>query len=672
MIHLQKNIQYALRRMTRLDSPLFFILVLTMSLSLGEVAYRHEGLSYVENLYSDIWHRLAGKTHSPQHTALVVVDETTLAAYPDDPLVFWTPHFAQAIQTLRSVGAKTIGADFLFSISPEEWLRKLNLSSNEQSHNYDMPFRLAIHQGQVILAATTLSYEAHDSFLLPSQDYLLSLPDFDVTGHIGLADLSGDADGAIRRFIMAPKLRLKEEEKQGAPRLTLGPLLATRSSQQDANSKTLRFASTDFVVDNHPRPIAYAGPPGTIPRVSLIKLLQPDALNNPEILALKGKTVLIGGEYLGMNDLHFTPYSGGWFGQAGPLMTGPEIQANIVEMLLSGRFIEPVSPFIRLMILISVLVIGIYGFKNLPPLKGLFILLTLSGGTGILAYIAFLRHTQLPLAHFQLAIFGSFLVVYSARLLGSERKRRQISTIFGRYVSESVVKLLIEGEKLPELGGETVNATILFSDIRNFTSISEQLGASEVVLLLNTYFEKACQPFLDEGGSIDKFIGDAIMVEFGTPLKHTDHALRSIRAALSLAQVAEEFRTWMKINFEGRNLPDFDVGIGIHTGEIVVGSIGSHQRMEYTAIGDTVNLASRLEGMTKELGCRILASESTVKAAGPTVITGRRSEFHVKGRKESVVGYEILGIKPHQSLDSNPDTPNATIQSENQDDLPGR
>jgi adenylate cyclase len=205
---------------------------------------------------------------------------------------------------------------------------------------------------------------------------------------------------------------------------------------------------------------------------------------------------------------------------------------------------------------------------------------------------------------------------------------------------------LLASSELPELGGQASRVTVLFSDIRNFTTISERLSAKEVVEMLNTYFERACGVLLKEGATIDKFIGDAIMAEFGAPLPQPDHALRALRAAVALHAVAVDFRQWMAVRFAGRELPEFAVGVGIHTGEAVIGNIGSSARMEYTAIGDTVNLASRLEGKTKETNCGILASIDTVSAAGANVKTGSCHELTVKGRTQPVVALEILSAIP--------------------------
>ncbi|MGE5385204.1 MAG: adenylate/guanylate cyclase domain-containing protein, partial [Betaproteobacteria bacterium] len=225
------------------------------------------------------------------------------------------------------------------------------------------------------------------------------------------------------------------------------------------------------------------------------------------------------------------------------------------------------------------------------------------------------------------------------------RERGRVRTLFSRYVSSAVVDALLAQPEMPRLGGQASEITVLFSDIRNFTTLSERLQPEEVVEILNRWFEGACAILRDEGGSIDKFIGDAVMAEFGMPLAQPDHARRAVRAALRLAALAEELKTWMNTRFAGRDLPDFAIGIGLHSGSAVVGNIGSSQRMEYTAIGDTVNLASRLEGVTKTLGCVVAASRATVEKVGGGLETGRSEILKVKGRDEAVEVFEILGLK---------------------------
>jgi adenylate cyclase len=237
----------------------------------------------------------------------------------------------------------------------------------------------------------------------------------------------------------------------------------------------------------------------------------------------------------------------------------------------------------------------------------------------------------------------SYISILGLKLTGEEREKARIRKIFSRYVETEVMETLLAAGELPDLGGEVFQVTVLFADIRNFTTISEKLGAHQVVEMLNGYLSQACDCILVRGGTVDKFIGDAVMAVFGAPVRHPDHARRALQTALALAETAREFQTWMQQRFGDLELPEFAIGIGLHTGEAVVGNIGSTRRLEYTAIGDTVNTASRLESLTKELGWEIVASESTV-ASAPGVITRRREIRKVRGRLKPLEIFEVTGI----------------------------
>ncbi len=263
----------------------------------------------------------------------------------------------------------------------------------------------------------------------------------------------------------------------------------------------------------------------------------------------------------------------------------------------------------------------------------------------VMAHALFLRDWQFPVAALVTGMTLLLLSVLGLRFFFEERERNRITRMFGRYVSDRVVEELIASGQPPQLGGVRQILTVLFSDIRNFTVISEKLTAEEVVEMLNGYFGKVCAAVLDEGGTIDKFIGDAIMVQFGAPVAYADHADRALRTALRIQVVASEFAGWMHERFPDRGLPDFAVGVGVHTGPVVIGNIGSEQRTEYTAIGDTVNAASRIESVTKELHCAILASDETVRACQSQVMTGKTQSVMVKGKSAPLVLHEILDMK---------------------------
>ncbi|NJL59493.1 MAG: adenylate/guanylate cyclase domain-containing protein [Desulfobacteraceae bacterium] len=598
-------------------------LMLIISVSaVAESVYRLGWLEIEEAVWYDIWHQIAGTRKSPRHAAIAAIDDYSLLKHPDEPLVFWSPHFAKAIGVLRKVGVSAVGIDFLFSISAESWFNRFNMAENTLSRTYDIPMREQLSLGKVVLIGIlTKGVSEESQLILPVNEYLFALENN--YADIGLANLYMDNDDVVRRFI--PQI-LKQSRISG---LTLGSLLAERA-------KNISFENNEL-----PRMIGFSGPPGTIPRISFQQLLEPDAESNPDIKALKDKVVIIGLENSGVSDIHLTPYTRNFFLRSKRMMSGPEIHANIVETLLSGQYPRHVSQWLRILWLIGFAIGGaIISFRKSPlPCLGCFLILAILSIA--VSYEAFLYHRILPCANVHLALILMYIGATGTRLDREQRIRRRLQQILEPYVSEAVAKQVIASEKLPDLGGETLKVTVLFSDIRNFTTISEQLSPAEVVEMLNHYYTLACEPIFKGGGMVDKFIGDAIMAVFGAPLPYPDQTRQAIFAALAIADIAGEFRKWLKARFPDRNLPEFHIGVGLHTGEAVIGNIGSAKRMAYTAIGDTVNIASRLESMSKKLGWTIVASRITADAAGSDISIGRSEKVIPSGRTGEIEVVEI-------------------------------
>lgn len=623
-----------------------FLLALFTAVVAAESGHRLGILSTAENVYGDLWHRLSGVRYEPRNVVIVTVDDRSLADYSDDPLVFWTPLFARAAAVLRQAGAAVIGIDFLFAITPENWISKLNLPVSDGLQSYDLAFRQELNSGKVVLvgAVTRGNPGESDALLVAHTDYLLSLPNTDLVSHVGFADLVTDQDGGVRRYEIAPRIDLPRELAVGAPRLTLGALLAVRAAGLSALETEWSLGGRR-VLPGHAGRISYAGPPGTMPRIPFSRVLAEGAASDPAIRALRDKVVIVGGEFRGMNDVHFTPYSSRLADKGGGLMSGPEIQANIAETLLSGKATQPAPDWLRWLLLTLLAGTTAWAYQRMSPWSGLVVLAGVAALTLALAFLAFQVFWLLPAAYLQSGLLVAYVMTFGARLTREERDKARIRTMFEGYVSDSVVHMLLSSERRIDLGGESMSITVLFSDIRNFTTITEKLTAHETVEFLNAYFERVINVIREEGGRVDKFIGDAVMAEFGVPYPFPDHALQALRAAARMSRVAEEFRDWMRGRFSGRGIPEFAIGIGIHTGDAVVGNIGSATRMEFTAIGDTVNIASRLEGETKTLKCVIVASADTVRAAGDRVETGRHDTLKVKGRLEPVEVYEIVNIR---------------------------
>jgi adenylate cyclase len=219
------------------------------------------------------------------------------------------------------------------------------------------------------------------------------------------------------------------------------------------------------------------------------------------------------------------------------------------------------------------------------------------------------------------------------------KERDQLRDTFGRYVTRQVADHLMKGNQT--LGGELVPVTVLFSDIRSFTSISETMEPRALLDFLNEYFTGMVESVMHHHGVVDKFIGDAIMAVFGAPVPDPEDPLRAVKAALEMRARLETINEAFKL----RGLPEIRTGIGIHSGQVVAGNMGHAERMEYTVIGDTVNLASRLESMTKELKCDVILSEDLYRQVERFVLAEPLHKIKVKGRDAEVMVYRLIDLK---------------------------
>jgi adenylate cyclase len=219
------------------------------------------------------------------------------------------------------------------------------------------------------------------------------------------------------------------------------------------------------------------------------------------------------------------------------------------------------------------------------------------------------------------------------------QERDKLRNTMGKYMTEELVQHLLAGEV--ELGGKTLEVTIMFCDLRDFTTFSEKRSAQEIVEVLNEYFTEMVDCVMSEGGVVDKYIGDNIMAVFGAPVSRADDAIRAVRATVKMREALKK----LNARFEASGRPKLKFGIGLHTGQVVAGNIGSAKRMEYTVIGDSVNVASRLESKTKELGTDLLISQATYERAKETCVAEGAGEVQVKGREQAVAIYKVTGLK---------------------------
>ncbi|MEM7253790.1 MAG: adenylate/guanylate cyclase domain-containing protein, partial [Pseudomonadota bacterium] len=383
--------------------------------------------------------------------------------------------------------------------------------------------------------------------------------------------------------------------------------------------------------------IPYRGGQGSFPYVSAT-----DVINGtvPESV-LRDKIVLVGSSAGGLLDLRATPWS--------PAYPGVEIHANLIAGILDGVIKE--NPHYTLGGEFLVLILcGIVMTLLMPLLSPLWAVITTGLFVVGVALANFWIWSSLNLV-FALAtglmliisIFG-VNVIYG--YVVEARSRRQLADRFGQYVPAKLVEEMSDNPAVYSMAGESREMTVLFSDVRGFTSISEGLDPRELADLMNSFLSPMTEVIQGHRGTIDKYMGDAIMCFWGAPLADRDHAKNAVIAGLAMIKRLEDLQR----EFKRRGWPALSIGIGINTGTMSVGNMGSDFRMAYTVLGDAVNLGSRLEGLTKGYGVKMIVSEST-KARLPEFAFRELDRVRVKGKEEPVTIYEPLGLKSDLAKD---------------------
>jgi adenylate cyclase len=392
------------------------------------------------------------------------------------------------------------------------------------------------------------------------------------------------------------------------------------------------------VILNFRRPVRDAdGAQHTFPVYSYFNVLLSEDRRSrgelPEVPAeaFKDKIVFIGTSAAGLADIHATPLEGA--GAPGVLL-----HATLADNLIANRFMRrssrggDVATTVALGLLAGVLA------TSLPVSWGTGVVLAMAAAFGWwlvrqVGHGVWMGAVE-PLSAAALALFGG--VAWQYFVEGAEKRR--VRQLFGRYVSPAVIEQLMENPALARLGGDRREMTVLFSDIRGFTSASEQGQPEAVVAQLNEYFEAMVAVLFRHQGTLDKFVGDMVMGLFGAPLDDRWHADHAVAAAREMSTTLDALNARWKA--EGR--PTLDIGIGINSGEMIAGNIGSSAIMSYTVIGDAVNLGARLESLNKEYKSRILISEATHRRLRQPIETRLVGEVTVKGRQQPVVVYEVV------------------------------
>lgn len=434
----------------------------------------------------------------------------------------------------------------------------------------------------------------------------------------GITNIPLDRDGIARN---APTLVASE----GAQLSSFSYLIARNFLRKKSSAVMLPAGEApEMMVIN------FRGRPGNFKTISSLDILN-GKFSPAEI---KNKIVLIGATAPDLHDEIMVPTS------LNKPMSGVEVHANAVDTIINERFLKHLpSLWQELLLIIGSLIIGlILAFLKIKPATA-----------AIFAWLVFYIIAAIVLFDYGFIIdifyfLAIAILTYSfsvlLKYLSVEKEKKFIKNIFSRYVSPAIINELVNNPAKLKLGGERTRITILFSDIRGFTSISEKISPEKLVALLNEYFTVMTKIILSTNGLLDKFIGDAIMAFWGAPLPNKNQAALACETALLMhEQLLEKRSIWQELyGVEIYN------GLGINTGEAIVGNLGSEERFDYTAIGDSVNLASRLEGLTKLYGVYKIVSEATKEEAGAKFFFRFLDKVKVKGKGQAVNIFELIDL----------------------------
>ena len=462
----------------------------------------------------------------------------------------------------------------------------------------------------------------------------------------GYFNAFSDQDGVVRRAAMVLPFgrskNFKEWDLFGsldvvavASYLRLGPgqLLL---NYNEVGVGDIEFGPDLVIIPNYlgMAMINYRGPAGSFPHHSMADVVRGEFAPG----SFRDKLVLVGATATGIGDLRTTPYGGTDY-------PGVEIHANIIDNILNQRFLKRGIKQLEadaLLILVFGIPLGIWMALVSPRWMWF--------GLGLLApfvavnYWGFLHGWWLNFSVPALTLTSNVLLVSLYRALIEEKEKRRVRNAFGQYLSPEVIRRLLLNPQLVE--PRKTEITVMFSDIRGFTTISEKLDAQELAIFLNRYLSDMTQIVFERHGTLDKYIGDAVMAFWGAPFEEQGHPIRACETALDMMKRIGELHAQWKI--EG--MPKLDIGIGLNTGVASVGNMGSTLRYGYTALGDTVNLSSRLEGLNKEYGTHILVNETTYEGAREGGFLFRELDLiRVKGKLQPVRIYELMARRADAS-----------------------
>jgi len=604
-----------------------------------------------------------GVNTSVQQSAHVVIVEISEESFRSLPTQFPWPreYYAHVLRNLKRAGARAVGIDLIFD------------SPDSHGEANDSSLKAAIRESGIAVLAGKRDQDAEQYVQRTEhQDYGNIF--FGADSNLGLVNIRADADGIYRMYNPYFLVPTPGDSDLTVP--TIGFAMANRyldlpplTSPVDSNGLFLYAGRRIPQYDPASFLINYYGPNGTFKHIRFHDVIddetfttldeqatgsETNTFSDPEYGYLydgtfKDKIVLIGVTVPEYKDLF--PVSMGRGHQRGDnLMYGVELHANVIENILRNDFLRIQSPFTEIPEIIFLVLLSFLGTSSFRGSNRKYQVLVetnclLANAVLILTIVATaiwsFNHANLVLRIVSptLAVLGGYFSSTAYSLASERRQRLQIKAMFGTYVNPSLVDALVADPGKLILGGERKELTVMFCDIEGFTSIAQTMAPEQLVSLLNEFLDAMSSIIFEHDGTVDKYEGDAIMAFWGAPVPQTDHALRACYTAMAMQEALKK----LNAKRESQQLPSFPIRIGINTGEMVVGNMGSQGKFDYTVIGDSVNLASRLEGANREYRTSTMVSKRTYELVQMEILGRELDVIQVKGRSEPVVVYELIG-----------------------------
>jgi len=639
--------------------------VLVVTAVTQEPALRLGIIERLELAAIDYRFSLRGVIPLPLASSNVVIVEIAQDSFESMPERFPWPrsYYAHLLRNLKQAGARVVAFDLIF-----------NGTDNYSAAN-DSLFRAAIRESGLAVLAGKREQDSEEFVVTSSRENFGNMF-FGTDSALGLVNIRPDDDGVYRFYNTSFIVDTARGEGFSVPTFAFAALNRffdmPPMTVPSRDGRGFQYAGRTIpAYDAAAMLINFYGPNGTVPHIKIQDVLddesfttteeassgeQINTFNDPDYGLLhdgtfQNKIVLVGVTVPEYKDLF--PVSLGRGRQRGDnLMYGVEIHANVIENVLRSNFIRTQPSATEILMVLALVALAFFVTSLIKGLKTRHHLLLEIGGflfvgliTTLIAAVAVLLFNRmnylLSVTPALLAVAGGYVASTTYHFVAERKQRLQIKSMFSTYVHPSLVEELVDHPERLVLGGKREELTVLFSDIEGFTSISQNMEPETLVSLLNEYLSVMSDIIFRNRGTLDKYVGDGIMAFWGAPIPQRDHAMLACASALQMRDALTELnRTWTP-----QDKPRINIRIGINTGPMVVGNMGATGKFAYTVMGDSVNVASRLEGANREYRTCIMVSEQTYSLVKESILGRKLDRIAVKGRSEAVTTYELIQLR---------------------------